>query len=324
MAGKFDDAQLRVQALKLKDPYDQPDLITHIPQDAQLLDIVNVYVFERYPIEKAFCVFCQGHHHKRGFTAILASGHRVMCGSKCGADHFGTSWSDAEKRIDERADRQFELKKIDRLAACGRSFDVAAHWERSIEHLWFRRQAFDAKCGELASRAKEAALHKRGQLTVFKKVRNKAAEAAGMQSLGGAEVVVGSLAGSKYVLASDFLTPVKDMVQALAGMQHGISDSEGIATKALAKRRREFERSLEGIEAAAEVYEAAHEFWTRENFEGLLRWSNEHGATNAKYSLSETGIVSQVGRSDGLKIDMKIPDIDLSLLDAIKEYRRAD
>jgi hypothetical protein len=41
MSGKCNDEQLRLQALKLRDPYDQPDLITAIPSDAKLFDIIN-------------------------------------------------------------------------------------------------------------------------------------------------------------------------------------------------------------------------------------------------------------------------------------------
>jgi hypothetical protein len=62
----------------------------------------------------------------------------------------------AENRIKDRADRQFELKKLDRLSQCIRSFEGLATWERAAERLDFRRAAFDRQLGELASRAAEA------------------------------------------------------------------------------------------------------------------------------------------------------------------------
>ena len=95
MAGKFDDGQLRLQALRLRDPYDQPDLIFNIPSDAILLDIINIYVFERYPVEKVHCAKCGTRRHKFGFTALLASGDRLPLGSSCGAELFGESWDAA-------------------------------------------------------------------------------------------------------------------------------------------------------------------------------------------------------------------------------------
>jgi hypothetical protein len=49
LAGKFDDEQLRVQALKLSDPYDQGNLVWTVPKGANLLDIMNIYVYEQYP-----------------------------------------------------------------------------------------------------------------------------------------------------------------------------------------------------------------------------------------------------------------------------------
>jgi hypothetical protein len=50
LASTFNDQQLRVQALKLSDPYDQGNLIWTVPEGAKLLDIINIYVYERYPL----------------------------------------------------------------------------------------------------------------------------------------------------------------------------------------------------------------------------------------------------------------------------------
>ena len=97
MAGKFNDEQLRLQALKLRDPYDQSNLVYTVPESAALLDITNIYVYEQYPLKKVYCVECGGRKHKHGFTAMLTTGHRVLYGSTCGARRFGQSWTEAER-----------------------------------------------------------------------------------------------------------------------------------------------------------------------------------------------------------------------------------
>ena len=140
-----------------------------MPKDAQLLDITNIYVFERYPREKVFCVECGGRHHKRGFTAMLTSGQRVLLGSTCGARLFKESWADAERRIEERADRQFELRKLDRMSTILRPLENGLiGWQAAMEHISGRRSAFDRQLGELASRVREAAGQKAGALTIFR------------------------------------------------------------------------------------------------------------------------------------------------------------
>jgi hypothetical protein len=322
LASSFNDQQLRQQALKLKDPYDQPNLTFETPDRSALLDIINIYSFEKYPTQKAFCVLCRSHRHRKGFTAVLTSGQRMMCGSKCGAVHFGTSWADAEKRIEERADRQFELKRVDRLAACERSFDIVSSWLKAFEQVENRRRAFH-RLGEIASRVYEAALHKGGALTVFKKLPQHADAEERKRSLGGTEVTVGRIVGSRYLTANDYTPQLSQVSSAMAEMLSSGQGSERLTTEAMRKRRRAFERSIEGLDEAAEVFDAARSFWTVENFSEMVRYINEHGSTSARYELSE-GIVRNVTGSGGMQISMRVPTLNLDLLQAIRDYRRAD
>ncbi|NUU44496.1 hypothetical protein [Tardiphaga robiniae] len=322
LASSFNDQQLRHQALKLKDPYDQPNLTFEMPDRSALLDIINIYTFDKYPAKKAFCVLCQSHRHRKGFTAVLTSGQRMMCGSKCGADHFGTSWADAEKRIEERADRQFELKRVDRLAACERSFDIVSSWIKAFEQIENRRRAFH-RLGEMASRVYEAALHKGGALTVFKALPQHADAEDRRRSLGGTEVTVGRIVGSRYLTASEYTPQLSQVSAAIAEMLSSARGSERLSTDLMRKRRRAFERSIEGLDEAAEVLEAARSFWTVENFSEMVRYINEHGATSARYELSE-GVVRTVSGSAGMKVSMPVPNLNLEMLQAVRDYRRAD
>jgi hypothetical protein len=321
LAGKFNDEKLRLQALRLSDPYDQPDLAFTVQADTKLLDIINIYSFEQYPAKKAFCVLCQGHHHKRGFTALLANGSRAMYGSTCGERAFGESWAEAENRIKDRADRQFELKKLDRLSQCIRSFEGLATWERAAESLDFRRAAFDRQLGELASRAAEAARHKHGSLTVFRAIESRAAKSIGKKETVTEEVTIGELRGRDFLLAENFSRSVSFMREALAEMSQGLCGSDGIPTNVLTFRRKKLQRSFDGVEEFARAHDASHEFWTIANFRSLVRWSEETIPT--RY-LIEDGIVRREDRTGGLRIELPISALDLSLLGAISDFRRSD
>jgi hypothetical protein len=324
MAGKINDYQLRRQALKLRDPYDQPDLVWNIQDGAVLLDILNIYAFERWPKEKVYCVVCGGHHHKKGFTAILASGHRVLLGSTCGARQFGESWTAAEKRIEDRSNRQYELMKLDRLALVVAPMrDGLLGWANTMERVLLRRSAFENKLGDLAYRTREAANRHGGALTVVRRVENKAARAAGMQnSVDHVDVKVGDLAGTALFAA---LNPVKAVERALAAldeMRLGIGNTDVEWTSVLVKRRKALERTFDDLEMAASMHAAAQDFFTIENFKVLIEWANRHGAIKARYEIDADGIAREAG-SAGIKIS-PVPNLDDGPLDLIKEYRRAD
>lgn len=322
MAGKFDDSQLRLQALKLSDPYDQSNLVFEVREGVSLVDILNIYTFEKYPREKAYCVACGCHRHKRGFTALLSDGTRAMYGSACGEEAFGESWKEAEERIQERADRQFELKKLDRLSRCTQSLESLAGWEKAAERLDFRRQAFD-RLGELASRAREAARNKQGMLTYFHTFESAALKALGKKSAVSEEVEAGRLKGYQFLCSGELLPVVSSVRSALSVMALGLQNTDKISTKTLEKRRRKLEQALTALEEVADCFDAAADFWTVENFESLIRWAVAHGITKEKYFIEE-GVIRRPGRQDGLVIEFAVPEVDFTLLDAVKDYRRAD
>src|SRR5581483_10093919 len=179
MAGALNIDHIRNTVFRLTDPYDQSDLITCIPEDAKLLDILNIYEFARFPTEKAFCVVCKGRRHKRGFTAALTTGHRVLLGSACGEKKFGANWKDAEKRLRLRSDHQYELLMYDRLTMIRDQLEEKLpQWLRVFEQLEGRKAAFSRIFGEVASRLKEAANRGDGRLTIHRKVRSSSFQQA--------------------------------------------------------------------------------------------------------------------------------------------------
>jgi hypothetical protein len=325
MASKINDEFLRNQALILKDPYSQKGLIWEIPNSAVLLDIINIYKFERWPTEKVYCCLCKGRHHKMGFTALLASGERLLLGSKCGAKLFRESWTEAATRMEERADRQYELIKLDRLDLIARPFrESLLGWLRAMETILNRRIAFENRLGELASRTREAANNHGGALTVSRRIENKAARAAGLRDLGDhVDVKVGDLSGSAFFNRFNPKRAVEQALNAFDKMRLGIGDTDNAWTSVLTKRRRDFERTFSDLEQAAQMYEGAQEFFSLENFRVLLDWSNKHRATVARYEIGSDGIVKDEEKAGGIML-LTLAPLDETPLDLLKEYRRAD
>lgn len=328
MAGKISDKQLRRQALKLKDPYEQPSLAWEIPADAHLLDIFNLYVYEQWPQAKVFCVQCRSRRHKHGFTAMLTNGTRVLLGSSCGAELFGESWTHAERRMKDRADRQWELDRLDRLESIAVPMrDALLTWLVHVERMMARKDGFFRMLGELASRVSEAANVHGGRLTVGRQVNVSTAQQAGMRGLSTQfeHVTVGELHGPDLFRHFNAAGAVERSMKAIEDIRRSMVPlTDDIPTKVMKGRRRAFEDTFEGLETAARMYTAGQEFFTKASFQNLANWTQRHAVTNSRYVWTGDGIDYGDGRR-GFRLPLD-PFKDLSHLplELIQEYRRAD
>jgi hypothetical protein len=324
MASAKDDEQLRLRALRLTDPYDQLNLIWSVPKNAALLTITNVYTYERWPQRKVFCAACQSHRHKRGFTALLASGERLLLGSSCGAELFGQSWWVAEKALKELGDRQHALGRVDRIKLIDAPMLAAlSGWRNVMEKVVARRDSFD-RIGELASRVWEAANAHGGNLVVVRKVESRAARAAGMR--GAADYAASRFASLPgRALFDRSLDPVRALDHAAAAIRALSGAAEGTAnlsTTVLARRGRGVEDAFADLERIAGMHAAAQEFFARRTFELLVDWAGPGRLDlRTRYELDgDRVLVDGKGRMQVLEV----PDIDQSPLDLVAEYRRAD
>jgi hypothetical protein len=136
------------------------------------------------------------------------------------------------------------------------------------------------------------------------------------------EVTVGQVVGVEFFSAIDPSKANAKALEAVTLMRTGIGATDGCPTKVLRDRRRALEGALLDIEACARIHAAAEEFYSRENFFQMLRWANDHGATQARY-ISEGGVVREEGRQGGITISPP-PAIEIELLDLISDYRRSD
>lgn len=325
MAGAFNTDLIRNTVFRLSDPYDQNDLITCISADAKLLDVLNVYEFERFPTEKAFCVVCQGRRHKRGFTAALTTGDRVLVGSACGKKKFRASWEEAEKRLQLRSDHQYELMMYDRLTMIRDELrSKLPQWVGVFEHVEGRKAAFSRIFGEVASRLNEVAIRGDGRLTVHRQVRTSAFQQALARDDGNSkerftyqEVTVGSLNGSGFF---DPLHTSQVVARAIQSVQdHSFEHALLLDMK---KRRKAVERSFEDLQRCAEIYDAANTFFSAENLATIARWVDQNDGIRRKVVARSNGLFFSDDLNRGMTI-LPLPDLDESLLNCIWEYRRA-
>lgn len=325
MAGALNTDLIRNTVFRLSDPYDQRDLISCIPADAKLLDILNIYEFERFPTEKAFCVVCQGHRHKKGFTAALTTGHRVLVGSRCGQKKFGASWEEAEKRLQFRSDHQYELMMYDRLTVVREELQAKLfQWLRVFEHVEGRKAAFSRIFGEVASRLNEAAIRGDGRLTVHRKVRTSAFQQAlarddenGKERFTYQEVTVGTLLGTGFF---DPLQTHRAVSQAIQSVKdHSFEKALMLDMK---KRRKALERSFEDLERCAKIYNDVDAFLSSENLATVARWTDQNDGIRRKLVARTDGLFFADDSDRGLTI-LPVPDLDETLLNCIWEYRRA-
>lgn len=325
MAGALNTELIRNTVFRLTDPYDQSDLINCIPENAKLLDILNIYEFERFPTEKAFCVVCAGHRHKRGFTAALTTGHRVLVGSRCGQKKFGASWQDAEKRLRLRSDHQYELLMYDRLTMIREPLKAKLpQWLRVFEQLEGRKAAFSRIFGEVASRLKEAAIRSDGRLTIHRKVRSSAFQQAlasgdddGKERFTYQEVTVGTLIGAAFF---DPLHTHKAVAKAIQSVNDH-SYEKALALD-MTKRRKAVDRSFEELQRCAEIYNDVNAFLSPENFASVARWVDQNDGIRRKLVARSNGLFFGDDLNQGMTL-LPLPDLDETLLDCIWEYRRA-
>jgi hypothetical protein len=325
MASALNTDQIRNTVFRLTDPYDQSDLISYVPEHAKLLDILNIYEFERYPTEKAFCVVCKGHRHKKGFTAALTTGHRVLVGSRCGQKQFGASWQEAEKRLRLKSDHQYELLMYDRLTMIRLPLLAKLQqWLRVFEQLEGRKAAFSRIFGEIASRLKEIAIRGNGRLTIHRKVRTSAFQQAlarddddSKERATYEEVTVGTLLGPAFFDSLHTHRVVADAIQSVK--DHGYENAFALD---MTKRRRAVERSFEDLQRCAEIYQGVDAFLSPENFASLARWADQNDGIRRKLVARSNGLFFSDDLNQGMTL-LPVPDLDETLLDCIWEYRRA-
>jgi hypothetical protein len=324
MSAKISDKDLRRQALNLKNAYEQPGLTWSIPEGIKLLDIINIYEHEEWPVEKVWCVNCTGRHHKRGFTALLSNGMRVLLGSSCGQKVFGESWVLAERRMRDRADRQWELERLDRLALIlDPLVGAVAKWQRPLEIAAARRSAFTSQLSNLASRVIEAATIHQGALVVYREIDVRVGASAETKK-DFVPVKVADLPGHRLFRQFDVSKVVDKALSVIKVAKKSLPYTDNIPTNLLRSRRKAVEEAFTQLELAAQTYRAAQAFFTPKTFALLVQYTDKYAVTDDRYYFNGNGIDYDDGRPGVALPHVPLGDLNGDPFNLIAEYRAAD
>lgn len=321
MAGKLSDEELLKQNLVLSDAYDQPNVIGHIPKGVALLSIINVYRHKGYPQNKVQCAQCGKTNHRDGFTALLATMDRVLLGSSCGAEAYGSSWDNALAIMEGRRDRQYELNMAIRAEQVLRPFIRALNsWSWKIDRFDARRRVFETSYGRIHAKLFGAMRTADGLLSVDVRVRDYAAET--MSPHDGEKWKMerrpmGRLAGGDILEPDAFMHKVEAALKAAEKYAAVIGKTESFPTARMTRLRRAFEREAEALRHVYEVYEKRDDFFTPRNLDMIIAWLNESGHGN---TFTRSGKTLKGDRFSFRMEDLQ--DLSSEPLDLLEEFKR--
>lgn len=320
MSQRMNDRDLRNHQLLLSDPYDQDGLVRDIPDGATLSAVINTYAYEKWPNEKAYCCVCRGHHHKRGFTALLSTGDKVMLGSKCGSDVFGEDWGAAEDRMRDAERRKYELGRLDRLEPVlsdMRSRLLGLH--RHIDAMVNRRRGFESAFGDLVYYLRQAS-----DGALFEDVRqidHGQSDRQGRTVFTSVRRTVGRYDGASFFENYEPLPQIDRALSAMATCAESFGATDSLSTPALTRRRRALEDGFEAIERAFAFHAAGRAFFRPANIDSVIAWSNRVGLAQVRYELVNGLMTSD--RGEALKLFAADP-LEEELISIIRSYRRSD
>jgi hypothetical protein len=315
LAAKITDKELRLLALKLNDPYDQPGLIDTIPTTSPLLGIINIYSSRSYPVVKTYCASCKSKRHREGFTAQVGSS-RVLLGSGCGQKLFGESWTVAEKRMTEQSDRQWELFQKDKIDPICTPLTVALNgWIRPFQTILARKSALDRSCGELASRLNEAATTRGGWLTVSSEEKdNRGQKVSTIRN-------IRPLIGFELFELRDPTFLIEQCQKLLKLSKSQTLNTDSLSTKTL-KDHHALRNIFEELEILASKYEKAVKFFSPENLNSIALWTRQQNVTKKIYKYDDDGF-GDINGAPNFKWS-ELPELSSEALELITEFRRAD
>lgn len=331
MASTISDKHLRLLTLKLDDAYDQRDIITELPSDVGLLDIINIYSHKKYPEQKVYCPACKGHRHRNGFTAVLNNGKRVLLGSTCGSRIFGESWRDAEKRIGQQIDRQYELIKADRAKlALPHFLKALRRWHHPLDCLTARRTAFRRRFGYLWSALQDVRNTNGHQLFTTRRIRDYSTEDRHSRNGNDSAVAyryehvpAGILHGAGFFDDIDIINIYKRALDAGTEYLDLVHNTQDQSTRALRKARMRFDEAASRLDLIREYREDADAFFEPRNLQTVISWANAQEIRHRDAVYADGSTLRCEHNASVLRVD-DLAELDSSALDLLAEYRRAD
>lgn len=308
-ARQYTDEEIRDADLRITDPYDQPDRVKKIPPGARLVDILNTYAFERWPEEKVRCVDCRAHRHKYGFTGLLDDGSRVLLGSSCGEEIFGTSWKQARNRLRDLSRRQGLLLRLDQLLPLIPELRRRlGEWHRTCERLEASRRRFGKAMPALYGALEGQAARGDARLMVYEKIRNIAAEEKATEDDGKpkskwVQREAHFAAGLAYFEATSPTAKIAATLALLKEVAQVGGNTDAMALAAMRKYDRRLADALESLRKIAGIYSGSVAFFEPRNLAGVAAWATASREIKGRYSAAGREL-----RDDNTDATMALPE----------------
>lgn len=319
-ARQYTDQELRDADLRITDPYDQPDLVDEVPPGARLVEILNTYAFEHWPEKKVWCVVCQGHRHKNGFTGLLDNGARALVGSKCGQEVFHTSWQEARNRLKDRTRRQVLLLRLDRLLPLIPVLrQRLGEWRRTCERLEASRRRFNTAMPALYGALEGHATRGDARLMVYEEVRNIAAEENAAEDddkpkTKWVQREAHLAAGLEYFERTSPIAKIAGTLALLKEVEAASGDTDPISLAAMRKYDKRLSDALEGLRKIAAMYRGSSAFFEPRNLAGIAAWATASREIKGRYGAAG-GELRHNDTDATMALPGDYPPLDGALLD---------
>lgn len=270
---RFTDDEIRQARFRCDDPLAQVRVVSQVPEGVELLRLENRYDLPK-TVPKIRCAACGRAIHRKGFTGILTNGDRILLGSKCGAETFG-SWTAAEREFEDLLDRQYYLKRIDMLRAMAPDLlyqlvlwgEVAEQFEATLGQI-------RAEMPELFAAMRRVACSD-GQLKREQRMQRRVVTQSGVKPTTVIEIVSDGLLPARPAIANPTPLAVVRQASTVIGQLAAPSAAGNEETRAtrLAADYRVAEAALSQLPEVYRALRSLPELFDHSNLERLMRWA---------------------------------------------------
>lgn len=298
------DEELLQAQLRLDDPYEQKNRIDRLPIGAEVKDILNIYAFKDYPIQKVRCAVCNSRRHKYGFTVLLSTGELLLVGSSCGVEIAHASWAQFEQRLKGQLDRQYYLRLIERIQSTDAShFRAIRSLERPFDRLSSLHRRFQKTLPtpyQLFGQRFRA-----GQPVLEVRVLRESQVRELSSTNGNAapkyvEDVVfrHRLQGIQFFYCSDPLAEFKTSIASVEAVLALSTNTSSLSVNHFRKRFASARTALKQLSMLIEAYNAITDFFAPSNLVGAAEWLNRSHLNDGKYWAEDGALWWDGGRSN--------------------------
>lgn len=274
---KISDAELLGRDLIVTDAYDHDGLVREkLPGGVTVREPLACYIHERYEQgEKVFCCVCGVAKHKLGYWAGCSDETVRTLGNCCAKPHLGRDWLRGEQAFKDLKNRKGYLLKLQAMCpAALRARSRLASWEKLGSELKDRQRAFFKAMPDVYELIVQSA-KRDGVLEATERVQNilwdpkKPGDEPKWRHLPRNHLI----AGRAFLRFTDTHETKAVVDRAILNFARVAGDTDAHSTKQLQKACADLEAAKRLLDRLVEMADAYSAFFSDENLDGIVRWS---------------------------------------------------